>query len=644
MHHSQESQTIGQQIMEVILTHQEPQSLLEQMALTIGKFFQADFCLLISHSSEEIESVKGCWTSNYELNQPLIIAQLLSHQSIKQIFVGQEIDSVFEINTTHQDDSQCLPWESMLVMTCHSPHNQGFIFIGHNQYFRWDQGYKNLVQSLRQSFASSFTQVKFQQQAQRRLRYQVLLHELGEEIATSSEVEQIWQIGLSKTVQALQADGGLALNIKYDNPLYVHQSNNKIPKGKFKVICQVSSQEDYAVVKGQTFALSESLVFQKAFQASPQPVAIDNSLSFPTKERDEHHNDLLNLNSSPALLMIPLVGSHSLEGKQGLILGFFVLQQAQPRSWQKEEIELTKCISNQISTAIFQQQTLQRLHLLVDERTAQLKRSLEVQAKLYEKTRQHVEQLRHLNQVKDQFLSTVQDELKHPLTKMKMAIEMLKIAPDSEKRQRHLTILETECMKEIDLVNDLLTLQKLESQQYLSHPEKLNLKLIVDELVPTIEDKWQDKNLSFVVDYSSLTKQSQDGNAPLMLYTDHDSLRRILIELLSNAGKFSIPDSQVNLEVKQLLGSEGEQVVVTLTNLGTPISPEAQKHIFDKFHRGNNANNGTEQGTGLGLALVKCLVEHLNGKIEFNTVPCEDGEMASNCFTVTLPKRLESSV
>ena len=644
MHHSQESQTIGQQIMEVILTHQEPQSLLEQMALTIGKFFQADFCLLVSHSSEEIESVKGCWTSTYEMNQPLIIAQLLSHQSIEQIFVGQETEAVFEINTTHQDNSQCLPWDSMMLMACHSPYDQGLIFIGHNQHFCWDQGYKNLVKSLRQPLANCFTQVKLQQQAQRRLRYQVLLHELGEEITTSSEVEQIWHIGLSKTVQALQADAGLALNIKYDNPLYIHQSNNKIPKGKFKVICQVSSQEDYSVVKGQTFALSESAIFQKAFQASPQPVAIDNSLPFPMKEMDEHHNDLLNLKSSPALLMIPLVGSHSVEGKQGLILGFFVLQQAQPRSWQKEEIELTKCISNQISTAIFQQQTLQRLHLLVDERTAQLKRSLEVQAKLYEKTRQHVEQLRHLNQVKDQFLSTVQDELKHPLTKMKMAIEMLKIAPDSEKRQRHLTILETECMKEIDLVNDLLTLQKLESQQYLSHPEKLNLKLIVDELVPTIKDKWQDKNLSFVVDYSPLTKQSQDGNAPLMLYTDHDSLRRILIELLSNAGKFSIPDSQVNLEVKQLLGSEGEQVVVTLTNLGTPISPEAQKHIFDKFHRGNNANNGTEQGTGLGLALVKCLVEHLNGKIEFNTFPCEDGETASNCFTVTLPKRLESSV
>ncbi len=101
-------------------------------------------------------------------------------------------------------------------------------------------------------------------------------------------------------------------------------------------------------------------------------------------------------------------------------------------------------VSTQLSNAIIQSQTLRQVQGLVEERTAQLQRSLEVQAKLYEKTRQQLEQLRQLNELKDEFVSTMNHELRTPLTSMSLAIRMLRqsTALPPERQAKYLDILE----------------------------------------------------------------------------------------------------------------------------------------------------------------------------------------------------------
>ncbi len=124
----------------------------------------------------------------------------------------------------------------------------------------------------------------------------------------------------------------------------------------------------------------------------------------------------------------------------------------------------------------------------------------------------------------------------------------------------------------------------------------------------------------------------------LMLNTDPDSLNRILLELLTNAGKYSDPDTTVHLQVTHQVQPSVNQVVLTLTNSGPGISPADLTHIFDKFRRGQGVTQKAVQGTGLGLALVKCLVEHLNGTIDVKSSPSENSQTSLTSFTLTLPQ------
>jgi signal transduction histidine kinase len=132
--------------------------------------------------------------------------------------------------------------------------------------------------------------------------------------------------------------------------------------------------------------------------------------------------------------------------------------------------------------------------------------------------------------------------------------------------------------------------------------------------------------------------QSVGKAKSLMLNTDPDSLNRILLELLTNAGKYSDPDTTVCLQVTHQVQQSLNQVVLTLTNTGPGISPADLKHIFDKFRRGQGVTQQAVKGTGLGLALVKCLVEHLNGTIEVSSCPSENSQTFLTSFTLTLPQ------
>ena len=291
-----------------------------------------------------------------------------------------------------------------------------------------------------------------------------------------------------------------------------------------------------------------------------------------------------------------------------------------------------KVLQQLAQTLVVQSQTLQKVQALVEERTAQLQNSLEVQAKLYEKTRRQIDQLRQLKQLKDEFLSAVNHELRTPLTSMSLAIHMLRQPGlPTERQVKYLDILEQQCSQEINLINDLLTLQELESHQAPLQPETINLKSKIEVLAQSFEKKWQDKGLTIAVDLPK---------ASLLLQTEINSLNHILQELLTNAGKYSAPDTTVVLTIYQI-NYQINQIVLTLTNIGPSISTEDTTHIFDKFRRSQGATQQAIQGTGLGLALVKCLVQHLNGTIDVSCSPGSHSAMSEICFTLTLPQFLE---
>jgi signal transduction histidine kinase len=111
------------------------------------------------------------------------------------------------------------------------------------------------------------------------------------------------------------------------------------------------------------------------------------------------------------------------------------------------------------------------------------------QARLYQAAQIQVKALEELNQLKDDFLSTVSHELRTPISNMKMAIHMLKTQPTEERRDRYMAILQSECAREAELINDLLDLQRLASGTRVLEPEAIVLREWLEELIEPFQER-----------------------------------------------------------------------------------------------------------------------------------------------------------
>ncbi|HEY9747313.1 MAG TPA: ATP-binding protein [Allocoleopsis sp.] len=248
------------------------------------------------------------------------------------------------------------------------------------------------------------------------------------------------------------------------------------------------------------------------------------------------------------------------------------------RSLGEAEIQLVQQVANQCAIAIRQ-------------------------ARLYQTAQVQVEELAQLNHLKDDFLSTVSHELRTPLSNIRMASQMLMIARTAEQRAKYLKILQTECDREINLINDLLDLQRLENSLYSNFvPETLDLLAWLPNLIAPLQLKAQAhrQNLQFDL----------PASLPILII-DHSSLERLLTELLHNAHKYTPADRDIVLQVRAT-----EARIAFVVRNQAEIPAQQLPRIFEKFYRIPHADPWKQGGTGLGLSLVKRLIEQLQGTLE----------------------------
>jgi signal transduction histidine kinase len=264
-----------------------------------------------------------------------------------------------------------------------------------------------------------------------------------------------------------------------------------------------------------------------------------------------------------------------------------------------------------------------------------------------EHLQQQMTELERLHQLKDDFLSTVSHELRTPITNIKMAIQMLEIVLNQqgflrpEKNSQHqsliryLEILRTQCNQEMQFINDLLDFQRLNTDHY--HLERTSISLLdrLPDLIKGFESRAQDRQLELHVDLPD--------RLPL-LWSDFSSLKRILIELLNNACKYTPPQGQIGVLVRLESNSDTSDLVtpdpasppappmflITVCNTGVEIAPTELSRIFEPFYRIPKSDRWSQGGTGLGLALVKKLVECLNGFLEV------ESDSNQTCFILKL--------
>ncbi|NJN85373.1 MAG: GAF domain-containing sensor histidine kinase [Leptolyngbyaceae cyanobacterium SL_7_1] len=247
------------------------------------------------------------------------------------------------------------------------------------------------------------------------------------------------------------------------------------------------------------------------------------------------------------------------------------------------------------------------------------------QARLYKAAQTQVAELERLNCLKDDFLSTVSHELRTPIASIRMATQMIELTLDRagwldghSPIVRYLEILQSECNREISLVNDLLDLSRLDGEK-----EPLNLTVIC----------LQDWLLKLIQPFLERTKKQQQrwqlevSSDITTLVSDLPKLDRVMTELLHNACKYTPPREKISLTVTK----RAHTIRLSVSNSGVEIPLKERSRIFERFYRIPHADPWKHGGTGLGLALVKKLVEQLQGEVEVGSTYQE------TIFTVQLP-------
>ena len=261
------------------------------------------------------------------------------------------------------------------------------------------------------------------------------------------------------------------------------------------------------------------------------------------------------------------------------------------------------------------------------------------QSRLYQAAQTQVKDLQKLNQLKDDFLHTMSHELRTPIANIKMVVRLLMIATgetshaieepfdkniSANKIPEYLELLQEECERELSLMQDLLNLQQLETGSQLLDLNPLDLNFWLPHITESFESRCARQEQVLQIDLAP--------DLP-MLTTDSFCLSRILIELLNNACKYTSAQETITIAAH----AEADTLSISVTNSGVEIPAEQLDLIFDKFYRIAENDPWKYGGTGLGLALVKKLVEHLQGKIEVKS------ENRLTCFVVTLPLLLETA-
>ncbi|HEL8964366.1 TPA: PAS domain-containing protein [Listeria monocytogenes] len=235
-----------------------------------------------------------------------------------------------------------------------------------------------------------------------------------------------------------------------------------------------------------------------------------------------------------------------------------------------------------------------------------------------------ITQIRHLENVRSEFVTNVSHELKTPVTALKGFAETLLDGAmyDEVLLKKFLTIIKEESDRLHRLIMDILALSRIEQNPVAENVELVDVDEVIEQSARTIFEMATEKNIRVTI--------PEKTSASVMIETDRDKLQQIVINLLSNAINYTPVDGKV--EVK-LIEQEAE-VIIEVTDNGIGIPAKDIDRVFERFYRVDKARSRHSGGTGLGLSIVKHLVENCGGRIEV-----ESQEEVGSTFRVTLPKK-----
>ncbi len=238
------------------------------------------------------------------------------------------------------------------------------------------------------------------------------------------------------------------------------------------------------------------------------------------------------------------------------------------------------------------------------------------------------------NQAKSEFLSNMSHDIRTP---MNAIVGMTAIARSNIDDQEHVQ----NCLKKIaisskhllGLINDILDMSKIESGKMTLNIEQISLREILNGIATIVQPQIKTKKQKFDIYIHDIITES--------VYCDSVRLNQVLLNLLSNAIKFTSEEGMIEIALSQVESPKGENFVrniIQVKDNGIGMSKEFLPTIFDSFIREDNARVHKTEGTGLGMAITKYIVDAMNGLIE---VESEKGKGTTFTITLDLEKALE---
>ena len=424
--------------------------------------------------------------------------------------------------------------------------------------------------------------------------YQSTIRKAGRLLAGIIELEQLLHHMLLIIMDAMKIERGMILLKERDRPAY-------------KVAALMAYHDDLKPVDTKIFEKAEAKYLfdtdqpiYKHLEFSQKPIMI-NDIEELEEFKYDREELLRYMYDLEILLMVPVIYEHRLIGILGL---------AAKKSFEwysSEDIELLQTLMLQMAVSIENAGKVEDLKKMVELETS-------------------YKELQRVNEIKDNFLTMISHDLRTPMTSIRGYASFMKKRPeqiDKDTMAEYAGIIVEESDRLTRLINDILDLQRFEAGMMQMELEDLELTVLVKQSLNLFQSVAREKNLN-------MEKDIPDQG--IKVKGDSDKLQQVLANLLSNATKFTPEGGKIRTTVSRVTENGNFMVKVSVSDTGDGIPPEMQSKLFHKFQHADKLTKKKGEGSGLGLALVKEIIEYHGGNVGVESEPG-----SGSTFYFTLP-------
>ncbi|MFP4007499.1 MAG: response regulator, partial [Spirulinaceae cyanobacterium] len=444
----------------------------------------------------------------------------------------------------------------------------------------WQDDENQLVLMVADQAALAISQARAYEQVRSLARREALVNTITSAIRSSLDPQDIFKAITEQLGVSLDVDG-CALSLWTEEDDFVHCVG---------LYDRAQGETDNSHLPQSQVPIAGNPVLQELLRTQQPVVLADLELA----ETEAMSGVDLPLRSpARALLIVPLL----VDGK---IIGSISLRQIQrPRRWETEDIELAQAVAAQAAIAV-------------------------QQARLFQKTRSMAERLLELDRQKTEFFQNVSHEFRTPLTltigPLEAAIEKNTGLPLEQSK-----MLLRNSRRLLRLVNQLLDLQRLDAGQMQSNFCPCDLGEVIQQIVETFEPYCEKKNLYLKTALNPCPS----------VYLDIEKFDKVIYNLLSNAMKFTPSQGSIEIRLNPL---DNNRICIEVKDTGIGISPQHLPHLFERFRQADGSIDRSYEGTGLGLSLVKEIVELHGGHITVDSMKATpENADCGTTFTIWLP-------